>query len=108
MRRHACAELHGEHLGTEANSEKRPLIPEWHGDPVDLAPDKIVRIIRAHRAAEDNCAGMIIQRFRKGIAKTRTPDIQWMSERPQDISDTAWSRAFLVQDDQHGQQSSVG
>jgi len=45
-----------------------------------------------------------IQRLRKGIAKTRASDIQFVSERPQRVADAARRRRFLVQDDQHRQQ----
>src|SRR5258705_13301479 len=36
MRRNPRAELQGEHLGAQANSQKRPLLPERDRDPVDL------------------------------------------------------------------------
>jgi len=49
-----------------------------------------------------------IQRLRKGIAETRAPDIQFVSERPQHIADAARRRRFLVQDDQHRQQGIGG
>ena len=104
MRRNAGAELHGEHLGAQANSQKRPLLPERDRDPLDLLANEIIRIVGAHRAAENDGAGMAIQRLRKGIAKTRASDIQFVSERPQRVADAARRRRFLVQDDQHRQQ----
>src|SRR6202166_565213 len=108
MRRNPGAELHGEHLRPQANPQKRPLLPERDGDPVDLLTDEIVGIVRAHRAAENHRAGMAIQRFRQGIAKTRTPDVQPVPERPQRIADAARGRGFLMQDDQHRQQGFGG
>ncbi len=104
MRRDAGAELHGEHLGAQANPQKRPLLPERNGNPVDLPANVLVRIVGAHRAAENDRAGMVVQRFRKRIAKPRTPDIQGMPERPQRMADAARRRGFLVQDDQNRQQ----
>ena len=106
VRRDPRAELPGEHLRAEANAQKRPLLPERHRDPVDLAADVIVRIVGAHRAAEDDRAGMIVQRFRQRIAEPRTPDIEGMPERPQRVADTARRRGFLVQDDQNRKQRS--
>ncbi len=108
MRRYPRAEPHGEHLRTQANSQKRPLLPERHGNPVDLLANEIIRVVGAHRAAEDGRAGMAIQRFRQRIAEPRTPDVQPMSERPQRIADPARRRCFLVQDDENRQQGFGG
>ena len=105
MRRDPRAELHGEHLGAQANSQKRPLLAQRNRNPVDLPADEFIGVIGAHRAAENHRAGMLIQGFRQGIAKPRTPDIQPVTERPQRIADPARRRAFLVQDDQHRQQA---
>src|SRR5437667_5189131 len=92
MRRNPGAELRSEHLGAQANSQKRPLLPERDRDPVDLPADEIIRIVDAHRAAENDGAGMAIQRLRKGIAKTRASDVQSVSERTQRIADAARRR----------------
>ncbi len=108
MRRHPGTELPGEHLRAQANPQERPLLPERHLDPVDLAADVFIRIVGAHRAAEDDRAGMTFQRFRKRVAEPGTPDIEGMPERPQRVADTARSRGFLVQDDQNRQQRSGG
>jgi hypothetical protein len=88
---------------TQANSQKRPLLLERDGDPVDLLTNEIVRVVRAHRAAENDRPGVALQRFRKAIAKPGTPDVQFMPERPQRIADAAGRRRLLVQDDQHRQ-----
>jgi hypothetical protein len=104
MRRHLRAELFRQHLGAEANPQQRPLLPERHGDPVDLAANEVIAIVRAHRAAENDGAGVTLQRFRQGIAKARTPDVQRMPQRAQHIADAARRRGFLMQDDQHRQQ----
>ena len=76
MRRNPRAELHREHLGAQANPQERPLLAKRHGDPVDLPANEIVGIVGTHRAAENDRAGMTIERFRKRIAEARTPDIE--------------------------------
>ena len=104
MRRDPGAELLREHLRAQANSQKRPLLPQRNLDPVDLAANIIVRIVGAHRTAENDRAGVIIERFGQRIAKPRSPDIQPVSERPQRIADAARRRGLLMQDDQNRQQ----
>jgi hypothetical protein len=96
--------LHGEHLRAEANPQQRPPLRKRHRDPVDLAANILIRIVRAHRTAENDRPGMAVQRFRKRIAKARTPDIEPVSERPQHIADAARRRRLLVQHDQNRQQ----
>jgi hypothetical protein len=96
--------MHREHLRSQADSQERPLLPKRYGDPVDLPANEIIRIVRAHRAAENHGARMAIQRFGKRIAKARTPDIESVSERPQRIADAARRRGLLVQHDQYRQQ----
>ena len=108
VRRHPGAELPREHLRAQANPQERPLLPERHLDPVDLPADVVVRVVGAHRAAENDRAGMAVQRLRKRIAEPGTPDIEGMAERPQRIADAARRRGFLVQDDQDRQQRSGG
>jgi hypothetical protein len=76
MRRHRAAEMPGQHLRAEADSEKRPLLRQRHRNPVDLAPDVIVRIVGAHRAAEDHRACMIGKRARQLIAKARAANVK--------------------------------
>jgi hypothetical protein len=86
VRRDPRAELHGEHLRAQANSQKRPLLPQRNRDPVDFPADEFIGVIGAHRPAENHRAGMVIQGFRQGIAKPRTPDIEPVTECPQRIA----------------------
>ena len=95
------AEMLGEHLRAEADAEERPLLPQRHFDPVDLARDIIVAVIGAHRAAEDHRAGMGIQRFRQRIAEARPANVERMAERTQGVADAARRRVLLMQHDQH-------
>ena len=102
MRRHARAELHRQHLRAEANAEKRPPLAQRNGDPVDLAANVIVRIVRAHRTAEDDRAGMRFQGVRQRVTEPWPADVEAMPKRAQHIADAAGARGFLMQDDQDG------
>src|SRR6202011_3510725 len=92
MRRYPRAELPGQHLGAQANSQKRPSLPQRHRDPVDFPANKIIRIVGAHRAAEDDRAGMAIESWRKPVAETRPSDVKRVPERAQRIADAARRR----------------
>ena len=104
MRRDLRAQLFGKHLRAQADAEKRPLLAQGNFDPVDLAADIIVGIVGAHRAAEDDRAGMLVQCVRQGIAEPRTPDVEGMAERPQRIADPSRRRGLLMENDQDRQQ----
>ena len=91
----------GEHLRAQADAEERPLLPQRHFDPVDLARDIVVTVVGAHRTAEDHGAGMGVERFGKGIAEARPADVEGMAERSQGIADPARCRVLLMQHDQH-------
>ncbi len=104
MRRDLCAQLLGKHLRAQADAEKRPLLTQGNFDPVDLAADIVVGIVGAHRAAEDDSPGMLLERLRQGIAEPRTADVEGMTERPQRVADPSRRRRFLVENDQNGQQ----
>src|SRR3954470_6601297 len=79
MARHPGAELPRQHLRAEANAQQWPLLPKRHGDPVDLAANEVIGIVGAHRAAENDGAGVPLQRFRQAIAKARTLYVQRIS-----------------------------
>ena len=108
MRRDLRAQLFGKHLRAQADAEKRPLLAQGNFDPVDLAADIIVGIVGAHRAAEDDRAGMLVQRFRQGIAEPRTPDVEGIAERPQRIADPSRRRGLLMENDQNRQRGGSG
>ena len=105
MRRHRRAQLLGEHLGTQADAEKRPLLAQGDFDPVDFAANVVIAVVGTHRAAEDDRAGVAVQCFRQSVAKPRPPDIEAVTERAQRIADPARRRGFLVQNDQNRQQA---
>ena len=100
MRRDLRAQLFGKHLRAQADAEKRPLLTQGNFDPVDFAADIVVGVIGAHRAAEDDRAGMLVQRVRQRVAEPWASDVEGVAERPQRIADTSRRRRLLVQNDQ--------
>ena len=100
MAKHFAAELPREHLGAEADAEKRLVLLKRHADPIDLAPDVIVLVIGAHRAAENDGAGMFRHGRRQGIVEARAAHIEPVAKVAQRIADAAGGGMFLVQDDQ--------
>ena len=103
MRRNGRAKMLRQHLRAKADAEKRALLGKRHRDPVDLARDVIVRIVGAHRAAEDHRARMIGERRRQLVTKARAPNVERISKRAERIADAARRRGFLMQHDQHRQ-----
>src|SRR6516165_7171251 len=99
MRRNAGAKLLCQHLRAETDAEEWTLLGERDGDPVDLAANEFIAVVRAHRAAEDHGARMVLQGFGKRVAKARPLYIERMSEFPQRVADPARGRCFLMQDD---------
>ncbi len=72
----AAAEMMRQHLGAEADAEKRLLLPERHGEPIDLAADEIVGVVGAHRTAEDDGAGVPLHGLGQRIAEARAADVE--------------------------------
>src|SRR5262245_2741102 len=72
----AATEMVREHLRTEADAEEWFLLPERHAQPIDLATDEIVGVVRAHGAAEDNGAGMAGHGLGQQIAQTRPAHVE--------------------------------
>src|SRR6267378_2770743 len=89
MRSNLRAELHSEHLRAQANSQERPLLPQRHGDPVDLLANEIIGVVCAHRAAEYDRAGMAIEPLGTVVDTPSTHDTLPVSKRPQRIADPA-------------------
>ena len=107
MRRDASAQLPGEHLGAEANAEKRPPLAQRHRNPIDFPAHIIIAIIGAHRPAENHRAGVTVECLRQWIAEPRTPDVQGMTKGAKRIADASRRRVFLMQDDQDRQRGLV-
>src|SRR4029077_4337794 len=106
MRRDPGAKLPCQHLRAETDSQEWTLLGQRDGDPVDLAANELITVVRAHRSAENHGARMALQSFGKRIAKARPPYIERISELSQRVADPARSRRFLMQDDQHWQEGS--
>ena len=94
------AELPRQHLRAEADAEKRLLLLERHAEPVDLAADELVLVVGALRPAEDDGAGVVLQRFGQRIVEARTADVERKPRLAKRIADPAGRRMLLMQDDQ--------
>ena len=88
------------HLAAEADAEKRFLVAQRDGDPVDLALDEFFFIIGALRAAEDDGAGVAVHGVRQRIAEAGAADVERIAELGQHLADPAGLGVFLVQDDE--------
>ena len=69
-------------------------------DPIDLAADEIVRIVGAHRTAEDDGAGVFRHGRRQRILEARAAHIERIAEIAQRIADAAGGGVLSMQDDQ--------
>src|SRR5579871_5528548 len=62
-----------------------------------------VRIVDAHRPAEDDCARMRRQCVRERIAAAGATNVQWNAAGLEIVTDAAGRRLLLMQHDQNGQ-----
>src|SRR5262249_38199443 len=97
----AAAEMMRQHLGAEADAEKRLLLPERHGEPIDLAPDEIGGVVRAHGAAERDGAGMAGHGLGQRIAKAGAAHVERIAALAQGVAHASGGRRLLVQHDQN-------
>ncbi|EGE56070.1 hypothetical protein RHECNPAF_750029 [Rhizobium etli CNPAF512] len=100
IRLHLAAKVMHQHLGTEADAEIGAFLPQRNLDPVDLLLDEFIRIIGAHRPAEDDGAGMIFERCRKRFAEHRSADVEAIALFDEQLTDAAGARSLLMQDDE--------
>src|SRR6516225_1563695 len=98
---HAAAEMMRQHLRAETDAEKRLLLTQRHREPVDLAPDEIVGVVRAHRAPEDDGGCVLGHAVGKSIAKARAARIERIAAVGQRMTDTPRGRGLLMQHDQN-------
>jgi len=96
----ARAHLLGQHLGAEADAEERRILLQAGADPVDLGLDEIVRVVGAHRAAEDHGAGMVAHRLRQRVAEARLADVEGVAAGLQQAADAAGGRMLLMEHDE--------
>ncbi len=81
------SEMLREHLRAKANAENGFSLGKRNSDPVGFVLDVAVRIVRAHRAAENDSAGMPGHRSRERIAKARPPNVERDTFRSQILPD---------------------
>src|SRR5580704_5800893 len=101
MLEYFAAELPGAHLGAEADAEKGLVLLHRYRDPIDLGADEFVFVIGAHRAAENDGAGMVGHGLRQRLAEARAAYVEPVSQPLQGASDAAGCRVLLVKDDQN-------
>src|SRR5262249_13437434 len=90
-------------LRAETNAEERLVLLQRHGCPLDFATYEFVVVVGAHRAAENNCRGMIAHSLRQRIAKARPAHVKPVPEPVQRVADSTGRGMFLVQNDQDRQ-----
>ncbi|MBB3966901.1 hypothetical protein GGQ67_004594 [Rhizobium metallidurans] len=90
-----------QHLRAETDAEQRLLLLQRHVQPADLGLDEIVGIVGAHRAAEDDGAGMVGKRGRQCLPENRAADVKRIALFGEQLADTAGAGALLMQHDQH-------
>ena len=89
-----------QHLRAEADAEERPVLLERNLQPVGLAADELVLVVGAHRPAEHHRAGMVVQRFRQGVAQRRAADVEVEAALRGAVADASGARILLMQHDQ--------
>lgn len=101
VRSDAATEMTCQHLGAEADAEQRLFLPERNPEPVHLAAQPGVFVVRAHRAAEDDDPGVLAESLWKRIAEPGPPDVEPVPLREQQRAEPSRRRMFLVKDDQN-------
>jgi hypothetical protein len=101
MRANAVAEMPGQHLRAQADAEEGFFFLQRNFDPIDFAPDPIVLVVCAHRAAEDHGADVAIEGLRQRVAKRRPADVEFVSVGAQKTTKSSRRRIILVQDDEN-------
>src|SRR5215472_15420184 len=103
----AAAEMVRQHLGAEADPEERLLLPERHGEPINLATDEIGGVVRAHGAAERDGAGVADHGLGQRIAEARAAHVERIAALAQGVAEASGGRRLLVQHDQNRLEHSV-
>jgi hypothetical protein len=71
-----AAEFLDHHLGAEADAEKGLALRQRHADPVDLPVHEGVRVVGAHRPAENHGARVPVHGVREGVAEAGLADVE--------------------------------
>src|SRR5262249_49404648 len=101
MRIDPTAKMARQHLGAEADAEKRLCLLQRHRDPVGLATHELVCIVGAGWATEDDGAGVLRKRFRQRIAKAWMADVKRMAALLQRMANATGRGIVAVQDGQN-------
>ncbi len=80
---------------------------ERHLEPVDLAADERVLVVGALRAAENDGAGVVLQRLGQRIVEARPADVECKPAALESVADAAGRRVLLMQHDQDRQAHGV-
>ncbi len=103
---HAGAERARQHLRPEADAKKRLLLCERDLEPVDLALEPFVRVVRAHRTAEDDNAVVPGEGFRQRLVEAWPADVEAHAHLAKRPADAPGRRMLLMQHDQNGRPTS--
>src|SRR5260370_27674571 len=101
MKRNGRAKVACKHLRAKANPKKGLALTERHLDPFDLRANVAVRIVDAHRPAENDHSRMRRQCVWKRIAAPWAANIQWYAAGLEKVPDAAGSRLLLMQHNQN-------
>jgi hypothetical protein len=82
-----AAEVARQHLGAEADTEKRLLLLERHRDPVGLAAHEIICIVGAHGTAKDDRTGVLHHGLGQRIAKAWPADVERIAALREHVTD---------------------
>src|SRR5262245_42946662 len=89
MRIDPGSEMARQHLGAEANAKERFALLQRHRDPVGLAAHEFIRIVGAHRAAEDDRARMLRQSLGQRVTKAWPANVERIAALLQPMTDPA-------------------
>ena len=96
----ARAKVAGQHLGTEADAQIGRSLAQDRADPLCFEPDKIIRIVGAHRAAKNDRSGVVRHGGRQRIAIARAADVERITALDQEAPDAPGRGMLLMQDHQ--------
>src|SRR5262249_52916155 len=101
VKRNCRAKVARQHLRAETNPQKGLALAERHPDPFDLRANIAVRIVDAHRSAENDRSRMSRQCVWQWIAASRSANVQSNSAGLEVVADAAGSRLLLMQHNQN-------
>ena len=98
---HAAAEMARQHLRAETDAQERLPLFQRDADPVDFAAHEVVLVIGAHRAAEDDCAGVVVRSCRQRRRRKRGRRTSSRCRLPQGLPtrpgvECSWCRTIRI------------